>query len=206
MGGGAVTPNWTLGATKDDKHVTRRGEGRRVVWRRTRCMVSMMILCIWIWIGTSVAQASFETTLEDRVRRVRVDGKGKEDNRPGTVAPRYILFCRCDMQRKLCVRTVPLLRVVRRGDQTSARRREDEIRAFTSLVCCRGRLYVCQLLLLLKLLLLEMLKLLRFDRRRGVLGRLVSGDGRHIRRSGATEARRRCKQGLICRPTTGQQP
>lgn len=28
-----------------------------------RCMVSMMILCIRIWIGTSVAQASFETTL-----------------------------------------------------------------------------------------------------------------------------------------------
>jgi hypothetical protein len=72
-------------------------------------MVSMMILCIRIWIGTSVAQASFETTLSDRVRRVGVDGKGKEDNEPGMVAPRYILFCQCDMQRKLCVRTVPLL-------------------------------------------------------------------------------------------------
>lgn len=176
---------------------------RCATWRVVSIVVLLLVLGLWIWIGASSAQATLETALNKggkinsewrapRKRRTHLAGQnltapglagvagcaGSADGGGFGWIKRY--------QRGRCHWT-------------------EEIRAFSGRLLGLGRGlldglgagelgYILGDVLLLKLL----LELLSIDRRRGVLGRFVCGDGRHIR---ATEVVERADVGRARVPT-----
>lgn len=131
------------------------------------------------------------------------DGGGK--GIPGRGGPRYILFFRCGMQHRLYGRRGPWL--IGEGDQepeTGRRKRWITLPSRLGGIGLRCRLdglgLDVDVLRLVRVLLglLELLELLSVEGRLRVLGRFVSGDGRHVGGQGSSNGGledRRAKHG-----------